>query len=109
MKQTRRLKNFALLIVSTFLGGVGQLFFRYAFVGNALYVLVFGLLAYGVSTIIYLFVLSRVHLSWAYSLGGMSYIFAAIFAVAILNENVPILRWVGVIVIVVGVALIGIS
>jgi len=107
--KTRKIENFAMLVVSTFLGGAGQLLFKYAFLNQVIYALVLGLLAYGVSTIIYLFVLSRVHLSWAYSLGGMSYVFAAIFAAAILTENVPILRWVGVGVIVVGVALIGIS
>jgi len=106
---TGKFKNFVLLIVSTFLGGLGQLLFRYAFVSQMFYLIGLGLLAYIVSTVVYLFVLSRAHLSWAYSLGGMSYVFAAIFAVTILSESVPFLRWVGVAVIVAGVALVGVS
>lgn len=50
-----------------------------------------------------------VHLSWAYSMGGLSYIFAVLLAHLALGESVPFLRWVGVLVIAVGVAMIGLS
>ena len=67
-----------MLFVSTMLGAVGQFFFKYSFmdVGSFVVLLMIGLLSYAISTIVYFYVLSRVHLSWAYSLGGISYVFA---------------------------------
>ncbi len=111
---SERKDNLALLFVSTFLGALGQLLFKYGLNNSSSMVLLasgilFGLAAYVISTLIYLFVLSRVHLSWAYGIGGLSYIFATIFAAFILFENVPILRWIGVAVIFLGVVLIGLS
>lgn len=105
-----KLRNVGFLVVSTFLGAVGQLLFKYSF-GKPLFaeLLASGLLVYAVSTVIYFYVLSRVHLSWAYGMGGLSYIFATIFAYFFLMEDIPPLRWLGVIVIVIGAALIGFS
>jgi uncharacterized membrane protein len=104
-------RNLAMLFVSTMLGAVGQFFFKYSFMdaGSFVVLLMIGLLSYAISTIVYFYVLSRVHLSWAYSLGGISYVFAVLLAHFILIEDIPLLRWVGVIVITIGVVLIGAS
>lgn len=110
MAKESRVVNISLLVVSTFLGALGQLFYKYAFGSSSLVLWIgIGLLMYALSTVIYLAVLSRSHLSWAYGLNGLSYIFATIFAAAILFENVPLLRWIGVGVIFIGVVLIGLS
>jgi drug/metabolite transporter (DMT)-like permease len=100
-----------MLVFSTLLGAIGQFFFKYAFLNSALFaeLLAAGIAAYLVSTLIYFYVLSRVHLSFAYSMGGLSYIFAVVLAVLFLNESVPLLRWAGVITIALGVVLIGLS
>ena len=110
-RDNNRLRNLGLLSVSTLLGAVGQFFFKYSFVDKPLFPewLVVGLLAYGLSTVIYFYVLSRVHLSWAYGIGGLSYIFATVFAYLFLMENIPPLRWLGVVIITIGVAFIGFS
>ena len=68
-----------------------------------------GLLAYGISTIVYFYVLSRVHLSWAYTIGGMGYVIAIVLAAVVLGEPVSALRWAGILVITLGVVLIGLS
>ena len=104
-------RNLAMLFVSTMLGAVGQFFFKYSFMdaGSFVVLLMIGLLSYAISTIVYFYVLSRVHLSWAYSLGGISYVFAVLLAHFVLLEDIPPLRWVGVIVITIGVVLIGAS
>jgi uncharacterized membrane protein len=100
----------ALLVVSTVLGGVGQFLFKYAFLDRMLALtLAAGLGAYAISTAIYFYVLSRVHLSWAYAITGISYIVAVVFAATLLMENVTPLRWAGVLVIAFGVVLVGIS
>ncbi|MDE1856958.1 MAG: hypothetical protein KGH98_02630 [Candidatus Micrarchaeota archaeon] len=99
-----------LLVVSTLLGAVGQLFFKYGLnTGDLLIWIVSGVAAYFISTGIYFVVLSRAHLSWTYGIGGLSYIFTVIFSYFVLMENVPLLRWAGVIVITAGVVLIGLS
>ncbi len=104
-------RNLAFLGASTMLSAVGQLLFKYSFTSGALFIewLLLGIIAYGFATIAYFYVLSRVHLSWAYGIGGLSYIFATLLAYLVLAENVPPLRWVGVIVITIGVLLIGAS
>jgi len=100
--------NVLMLLGSTSLGAVGQFLFKSSVLGSVQYtLLVLGVLAYFLSTLIYFYVLSRVHLSWAYGIGGLSYIFAVVLASFI--EAVPLARWVGVVVITVGVFLIGLS
>jgi uncharacterized membrane protein len=110
MKSYKR-KNIMFLLVSTLLGAVGQLFFKDSFLDKPIFpeLLLVGLVAYGVSTLIYFYVLSRAHLSWTYGIGGLSYIFATLLAYAFLAESVPPLRWAGVMTITVGVILIGLS
>jgi multidrug transporter EmrE-like cation transporter len=68
-----------------------------------------GLILFGVSALFWLVVLSRVPLSVAYPIVGISYILIVLFAKVFLNEEVPPLRWVGVIVVAMGIAIIGLS
>lgn len=68
-----------------------------------------GLVLFGVSALFWLVVLSRVSLSIAYPLVGLSYIVVVVLARFFLHEAVPPLRWLGVTIIAVGIALIGIS
>jgi uncharacterized membrane protein len=97
------------IVVSAFLGAVGQLIFKYSVTGSLdIPLVIVGLLIYMASTAIYITVLSRTHLSWAYSLGGLSYIFAVLFAAVFLHEAVGA-RWIGVGLIAVGAALVGMS
>ena len=89
-----------------------EFFFKYSLtlLGTAFdygsLMMVLGLAAYGLSTVIYFYVLSRVHLSWAYSVSGISYIVAVILSRLVLLENVTYLRWAGVILIFIGVVLV---
>ena len=53
--------------------------------------------------------MSRVHLSWAYTIGGMGYVIAIVLAAVVLGEPVSALRWAGILVITLGVVLIGLS
>ena len=109
--RSEKLNSVIMLVFSALLGAIGQFLFKYSFDNSPAFMPFFslGLLSYVVSTFIYFYVLSRVHLSWAYSMGGLSYIFTVLLAYSVLGEHVPFLRWIGVLVIAVGVALIGIS
>ncbi|MDE1874382.1 MAG: hypothetical protein KGI04_04700 [Candidatus Micrarchaeota archaeon] len=102
----------ALLLMSTLLGAAGQLFFKIGVTGSFTALVEFialGLLAYGGSTVLYFYVLSRTHLSWAYGFTGLSYIFASVLAYLFLSEAVPLLRWDGIFLITIGTVLIGLS
>jgi multidrug transporter EmrE-like cation transporter len=68
-----------------------------------------GLALFGISALFWLVVLSRVNLSLAYPVVGFSYIVVVATARFVFHEHVPVLRWVGVAVIAVGIALVGLS
>lgn len=68
-----------------------------------------GLTLFGISALFWLVVLSRVPLSVAYPLVGISYILIVAFARLFLGEHVPPLRWVGVSIVAVGIAIVGLS
>ncbi|MGH2820398.1 MAG: EamA family transporter [Actinomycetota bacterium] len=68
-----------------------------------------GLLLFGVSAAFWLVVLSRVPLSVAYPFVGISYIVVVLSARLLLHEHVPALRWVGVVVVALGIAIVGLS
>jgi multidrug transporter EmrE-like cation transporter len=68
-----------------------------------------GLVLFGISSLFWLVVLSRVPLSVAYPFVGISYIFVVGFARFVLHESVPAARWVGVAVVALGIAIIGLS
>jgi len=69
----------------------------------------FGFLASTFSLLIWLFVLSRVELNFAFSVDSIHYIFIAIASRMILKEKVGILRWLGTALIAVGIILVTLS
>ena len=68
-----------------------------------------GLLLFGISSIFWLVVLSRVPLSVAYPFVVISYIIIVLLSRLVLHEHVPALRWAGVFVVATGIAIIGLS
>lgn len=62
-----------------------------------------------VSLCIWLFVLSQVDLSFAFSADSMHYIFIAFASRFILKEKVCLKRWIGIILIVVGIMMVSLS
>lgn len=61
------------------------------------------------SLFIWLFVLSKADLNFAFSLDSMHYIFIALASSLILKEKVGFKRWVGTILVVVGIFLVTLS
>lgn len=111
MDEMSKKRMVGVLLFSTMLGSAGQLMFKLGILSSASSVLflMFGLLAYGTSTLIYLYILGRTHLSWTYGITGLSYIFASVLALAILGEQISSTRWLGIGIIALGTALVGIS
>ncbi len=65
-----------------------------------------GLALYVIATVVWFIVLSRAELSFAYPLQSTAYILGVFAAWLIFKEVVPPTRWVGVMVIIAGVALV---
>ena len=68
-----------------------------------------GFVAYGVSSLLYLFVLSRLDVSYAYPFVAINYVFVTFLAWLILKEAVPTLRLVGLAIICMGVLVLSAS
>ncbi|MGH2525999.1 MAG: EamA family transporter [Actinomycetota bacterium] len=65
-----------------------------------------GLFLFGVSALVWLVVLSRASLSFAYPFAALTYVSILLFDHLVLNEQVPALRWAGVACIALGIFLI---
>jgi multidrug transporter EmrE-like cation transporter len=64
------------------------------------------LLCFGVSSVFWLVILSRIDLSYAYPMVSIGYIAVVLFSYFVFKENVSLIRWIGVITICAGVFLI---
>lgn len=62
---------------------------------------------FGISAVFWLIVLSHVPLSVAYPVVGLSYVIIVAFSRLVLHEHVPTLRWLGVVVVAMGIAIVG--
>ncbi|MBU1699889.1 MAG: EamA family transporter [Candidatus Eisenbacteria bacterium] len=69
-------------------------------------VILIGFTSIGVGAVFWLAVISRVNLSFAYPMLSVGYILILIFSALILKEDVSLLRWIGAVVICLGVYLI---
>ncbi len=65
-----------------------------------------GFLFTGISFLIWLFVLSKADLNLAFSLDSMRYIMIALASVIFLKERVGVIRWMGIICVVMGICLV---
>ena len=65
-----------------------------------------GLALFGLSAVVWLFVLSRTSLSFAYPFAALTYLIIVAVDRFVLHESVPPLRWVGVASIMVGIVLV---
>lgn len=65
-----------------------------------------GIALYIVGTLIWLVVLSRLDLSFAYPLVATTYVFTPLLAHLLLKEPIPAMRWVGIALILIGVYIV---
>ncbi|MFH1387098.1 MAG: EamA family transporter [bacterium] len=66
----------------------------------------FGFACFGLSSIFWLIVLSRMQLSFVYPMVSVAYVLVAICSMVFFKENVSLVRWAGIAVIIAGVFLI---
>jgi drug/metabolite transporter (DMT)-like permease len=113
--------NFCLIILNTFMLVSGQFLWKAGLqhqessFGSFRAVLqlmvspyiVSGLVIYGLATVLWLFILSRVELSLAYPIQSLAYIIAVFGAYWIFNEPVSLPKVIGCLMILAGVVFIG--
>lgn len=108
------LKIVLLTALSAFLGSIGQIEFKrgseslrfdiQALLTN--YHLLAGLFIYALSTLIYIYALSKGRLSIIYPIIATSYIWTTLFAWILLKEPVNLTNWTGITLILLGVTLV---
>jgi multidrug transporter EmrE-like cation transporter len=103
------------LLISVLFNAIGQILFkaaRLAYPEDSLVSIFFhietwlGFILYGLSAICWLWVLSRAQLSFAYPVLALSFPIVVALSAVLFGEYVSTLRWMGVIVIVLGVSLL---
>ena len=65
-----------------------------------------GIVLYGLATLLWLYILSKEELSLVYPLQSITYVLGTVFAIFIFHENVSLLRWIGVVIIIAGAVLV---
>lgn len=107
--------RFVLIFIPIILAAIGQLILKLGMdkVGKFELIKAFtnptvllGLFFYGVSSVLWLVVLSKEKLSFVYPLVAFSYIVTVFLSKVVLHETVPPLRWMGLLFIVVGIMVI---
>ena len=68
-----------------------------------------GLFLYGVGAVAWILVLSRVDLSFAYPFLAFNFILITISSRILLSETVPLLRWIGILIICAGILVVAVS
>ena len=119
----RRMQVLGLILLSVVLGVLGQISLKLGMrevgeielkdlASKKIFKLIFqkfvvaGIFMYGVATIFWLVVLSKEEVSFAYPLIGIGYILVAIFGKILFNENLTLLRMIGIVLIAIGAYLI---
>lgn len=117
------LYSFLLILLNTLLLVIGQFLWKFGMTkrtydfGSTLGIIKLlvsphilgGLILYGIATIIWLFILSKVPLSIAYPLQSIAYLITIFGAYFIFGEQITIWKIAGVLLIMLGVSMIGFS
>ena len=108
-----------LILISVFLGAIGQVLVKYGAVNFTIKYLLpsilsilknlpvmLGIASYGISFLIWIKVLSKVELSYAYPMVSLGYIITMMFSYFMFKENISFIRILGVVFIMLGVILV---
>ena len=120
VRRAEMTKYILLLLAITFINVFGQFFIKKGVSGQELSLvslngikyfltlflqpyIIFGFLFYAVSSILWMFVLSKVDLSLAYPMLSFGYVLVLIISKIFLNETITLERWLGVLLICIGI------
>lgn len=106
-----------LCLLNTGLMATGQMLFKYGANGKSITsvldiirlfftpVVFFALCLYAVTTMLWLYILSQVPMSFAYPIQALAFPLVLMASMMILGEQISPIRWIGVLVIVLGVVI----
>ena len=114
--------DYLILVISIFLAVVGQLLMKQGMLQFGRFPITkllvniipmflnpwvfIGLMAFGIGSVFWLAVLSRLPLSLAYPMVSLAYVVVAFASIFLFGEQVSLIRWIGILVICAGVYLI---
>jgi len=107
-----------LVLASGMIGGMGPIYFqRGARIMNLRkpstiyknYYLIIGIFVYGLSTLLFIPALKGGELSVLYPMVGLVYVWVSIYSVILLKERMNLLKWTGIGLLLLGVAMIGVG
>jgi uncharacterized membrane protein len=105
----------ATVLFATIIGSFGALYFKIGSETVSInvkkliknYKLVLGFVFYGISSIFFIIALTGGELSVLYPLCAASYIWVCLLSIKFLNEKMNTLKWLGIIIIIIGITFIG--
>jgi drug/metabolite transporter (DMT)-like permease len=68
-----------------------------------------GVVLYGLATVLWIYLLSKFELSYIYPMIAFAYVFGAFLSVIVLKETISLFRLSGILLVVIGIAVIGLS
>ncbi|MBS3169495.1 EamA family transporter [Candidatus Woesearchaeota archaeon] len=106
----------SLTVLSTFIGAIGALFLKISISQRTTRTFLLlspylcgGLVCYGFSALLFVFALRFGDLSFLYPFAALSYIWVAFLSGYFLQEKITSYRWLGMILIVIGIFLLGVG
>ncbi len=94
------------LVIAGLVDAFAQLSFKIGVGSSLFFLIIVGVLLYLMATIIYLSVLSRSNLSWAYPFVALNYFLVTVLSIVFLHEQGTIITWLSLAGIIAGVSLI---
>ena len=112
---TTKLWAIGLIILTTFLTSTAQVFYKLGSENLSFniielltnYNILFGLFLYGVGAILLILSLKGGEVTVLYPIIATSYIWVSLFSVWFLGEGMNLMRWLGVITIIIGISIVG--
>ncbi|MBI4453024.1 EamA family transporter [Candidatus Woesearchaeota archaeon] len=109
-----KLSAIILIIISTLFISAAQVFYKLAsktmmFDISTLfnYYLYIGLLLYGIAAVLLILALKNGELSTIYPMIATSYLWVILLSIFVFNESINLFKWIGVTLIIIGVAILG--
>ncbi|MBI2084700.1 MAG: EamA family transporter [Candidatus Aenigmarchaeota archaeon] len=109
-------KGMLIIGVCTILTTIAQLFFKsgsqylsfsLTFLTNPYIIL--GFLAYGITSLLFVFALKFGDLSLLYPVWSLSFVWITMSSIFFLNESVTVMNWIGIGLVITGISLIGLG
>ncbi|MFZ3101852.1 MAG: EamA family transporter [Desulfitobacteriaceae bacterium] len=116
-------RTFGIALFSIFLGATGQFLFRLGMlhfgkvsivsIWRQLFGVIFtptiflGFICFGISSILWLVIISRWQLNFAYPLVALGYVFVIIYGTVFLQEALTLPKVIGIVIILIGISILG--